>query len=412
MRSDRFEEIPAYGGLPTMTMTGASRFTSLARSASSASHAPNNASCPCTGRGYLDTKLFLRGDPLSLSSVPRFSGRCGAEVAVLLGQPLAVVELDEGLDGGAQLGHCAVDAAVDDLLFEGPEEALRDAVGLGLLDEGVARFHTPEAHLVAEVLGDVLGAVVHAQGEPASGVRREAAELCEQPLRDGLQSGEAIAALADVAADDLAAIVVDGREDPAHALFGGEHARAVGAPHEARGVGGDAALVARGLTAAHAARGEQAVLAHEAQHAPPRDAQARPDLAVALAGKRRAGEVVLDQRVKLLVADRGRRAPAGRRALGWRSVEGRARQAPGSADAPHAVGPAGGHGDRGAQRFDLRPPKGPGRSIRACSSSFSMESSPMRRMAASSWLWRGSPSRSLSPASRPASALSFHFSRR
>ena len=24
----------------------------------------------CNGRGYLDTKLFLRGDPLSLSSVP------------------------------------------------------------------------------------------------------------------------------------------------------------------------------------------------------------------------------------------------------------------------------------------------------------------------------------------------------
>src|SRR5665647_2193633 len=391
MRSDRFEEIPAYGGLPTMTMTGASRFTSLARSASSASHAPNNASCPCTGRGYLDTKLFLRGDPLSLSSVPRFSGRCGAEVAVLLGQPLAVVELDEGLDGGAQLGHRAVDAAVDDLLFEGPEEALRDAVGLGLLDEGVARFHSPEAHLVAEVLGDVLGAVVHAQGEPASGVRREAAEVPGEALRDRLQGGEAVAPLADVAADDLAAVVVDGGEDPAHALFGGEHARAVGAPHEVGGVGGDAAVVLDALALTSTPRREQAVLAHEAQHAPPRgahaaDAQARPDLAVALAGKRRAGEVVLDQRVKLLVADRGRRAPAGGLGARRRGVEGRAGHAPDRAHAAHAVGQAASDGDRRAQRFDLRPPKGPGRSIRACSSSFSMESSPMRRMAASSWL--------------------------
>src|SRR5450756_2191316 len=99
----------------------------------------------CTGRGYLDTKL----------SYAAWYAR-GAHEAVLLGQPLLVVEVDEGLDGRAQLGHRAVDAAMDDLLFEGLEEALRDAVGLGLLDEGVARFHTPEAHLVAEVLGDVL----------------------------------------------------------------------------------------------------------------------------------------------------------------------------------------------------------------------------------------------------------------
>src|SRR5450756_1835498 len=217
----------------------------------------------CTGRGYLDTKL----------SYAAWYAR-GAHEAVLLGQPLLVVEVDEGLDGLAQLGHRAVDAAVDDLLFEGLEEAFGDAVGLRLLDESVARRDPPEAHLVAEVLGDVLRAVVHAQGEPAPGVRRDAAEVLGEALRDRLQGGEAVAPLADVAADDLAVEVVDGREDPAHALLGGEHARPVGAPHDARGVGGDPAVVARALTLAHAARGEQAVLAHEAQHAPPRDAHA------------------------------------------------------------------------------------------------------------------------------------------
>src|SRR5665811_2080293 len=123
---------------------------------------------------------------------------------------------------------------------------------------------------------------------PRPCVRGHAADVREQPLRDGLQRREAVAAFADVAADDLAAIVVDGREDPAHALLGGEHARAVGAPDEVGGVGGDAALVADALTLTHAAWGEQAVLAHEAQDAPPRgahaaDAQARPDLAVTLA---------------------------------------------------------------------------------------------------------------------------------
>src|SRR5450756_1990378 len=217
----------------------------------------------CTGRGYLDTKL----------SYAAWYAQ-GAEEAVLLGQPLFVVEVDESLDGGAQLGHRAVEMCIRDRLFEGLEEAFGDAVGLRLLDEGVARRHPPEAHLVAEVLGDVLRAVVHAKGESAPDVRRDAAELREQPLRHRLQRGEAVAALADVAADDLAAIVVDGREDPAHALLGGEHARAVGAPDEIGGVGGDAALVADALTLTHAARGEQAVLAHEAQDAPPRDAHA------------------------------------------------------------------------------------------------------------------------------------------
>src|SRR5450756_647513 len=163
---------------------------------------------------------------------------------------------------------------MDDLLFEGLEEAFGDAVGLRLLDEGVARRHPPEAHLVTEVLGDVLRAVVHAKGESAPDVRGDAAELREQPLRDRLQRSEAVTALADVTADDLAVEVVDGREDPAHALLGGEHARPVAAPHDARGVGGDAALVVNALALTHAAWGEQAVLAHEAQHAPPRGAHA------------------------------------------------------------------------------------------------------------------------------------------
>src|SRR5450756_2963605 len=107
---------------------------------------------------------------------------------------------------------------------------------------------------------------------------------------------------------------------------------------------------------------------------------------MSLAAEGRAGKVVLDEGVELLVADLGSRAPASRLGAGRRGVEGRARHAPGRADAAHAVGHAAGDGDRRAQRFDLRSAKGPGRSLLECSSSFSMESSPMRRMAASSWL--------------------------
>jgi len=112
-----------------------------------------------------------------------------------------------------------------------------------------------------------------------------------EALRHRLQGGEAVAALADVMADDLGVEVVDGREHPAHALVGGEHARAIGAPHHVGGVGGDGALVGGASPLAYTTRREQAVLTHEGKHAPPRaahpgDAQARPDHAVALAAER------------------------------------------------------------------------------------------------------------------------------
>ena len=65
------------------------------------------------------------------------------EVAVLLDQPLGAVAGDEGAHGVADLVEGLEDAAVDDLLFEGSEEALDDAVGLGLADEGAARGSCP-----------------------------------------------------------------------------------------------------------------------------------------------------------------------------------------------------------------------------------------------------------------------------
>jgi hypothetical protein len=62
-----------------------------------------------------------------------------AEVAVLLDQPLGVVAGDEVADGLADLVDGLEDAAMDDLLFQRPEQPLDDAIGLGFSDEGVAR---------------------------------------------------------------------------------------------------------------------------------------------------------------------------------------------------------------------------------------------------------------------------------
>ncbi|MGH7119662.1 MAG: hypothetical protein ACREFP_11850 [Acetobacteraceae bacterium] len=47
----------------------------------------------------------------------------------------------------------SVDPAMDDLLLQGPEEALGDAVCFRLTDEGVALGHASEPDPVLEVLG-------------------------------------------------------------------------------------------------------------------------------------------------------------------------------------------------------------------------------------------------------------------
>ena len=44
--------------------------------------------------------------------------------------------------------------------------SLGDAVGLGLGDEGVGRLDAPELDLVGEVVRQILGAVIHPQGQP------------------------------------------------------------------------------------------------------------------------------------------------------------------------------------------------------------------------------------------------------
>lgn len=57
---------------------------------------------------------------------------------------MVIVTLLERGDGGAQLLDVFEDAAVNGLLLECPVEALGDAVGLRLGNEGEARCDAPE----------------------------------------------------------------------------------------------------------------------------------------------------------------------------------------------------------------------------------------------------------------------------
>src|SRR5512134_2303915 len=101
-----------------------------------------------------------------------------------------------------------------------------------------------------------------------------------------------------------------------------------------------------------AMRREQAVLAHDPQHAAAADTDAvdhpqpRPHLAMALAGPWRARQVAADGSEQVLVAERRlRTASAGRslrlRLLAPGVIEGGSRDAPDRTHPLHAIGPAG-----------------------------------------------------------------------
>lgn len=84
---------------------------------------------------------------------------------------------------------------MDHLLLEGTEEALGNAGGFGLTDQGVAWAHAPEADLLLEVLGDENAAVVMAERNRAGGRGVDTAEDAFDHYADGLGSSIAITAL-------------------------------------------------------------------------------------------------------------------------------------------------------------------------------------------------------------------------
>src|SRR5512135_139381 len=349
----------------------------------------------------------------------------GAEISVLLDQPATVVALDERADGLTQVGQSAIGAAMDDLLLEGSVEALGNTIGLGLLNEGVAGMDAPERDLLGEMVGQVLAAVIHAQGQTAGDAGGGGAIKGGQRQGDGLKGGVAVALLADMPANALGIPVFDRGEDPDPAVVHGEHASAVGAPQEVGGVGDDRTLVEIGPRLPTAMGRQEAVLTHQPEHPLAGDAEALleaqpgPDLAVAPALERRCRQIGPDGGEQVGVGDRGLRAALARRRLAGlvrprrsAGVERGPGHAPRRTHALDAVGPAGGRRGRLTHGRDLGRAKGPGRSVLARSNSTSMVSSPMRLIAWSRSAFRGSPPRSFSAVSMPDRALFRHASSR
>src|SRR3954451_13082395 len=166
------------------------------------------------------------------------------------------------------------------------------------------------------------------------------------------------------------------------------------------------------------------MLAHQPQYPLARDPDGvhrpppGPHPAGAPARPGRAGEVGADGREQVLVRDGGLRAAPCRarprsglgRAGLLRGVERGPWDVPDLADPRATIAAAGDWGGHVGHYRDLLRAKGPGRSILARSSSFSMLSSPIRCMAAASWPSAGSASRSFRAPSSAASAFCRHCS--
>ena len=108
---------------------------------------------------------------------------------------MAIVEVLEGGDGETNFLDVPEEAAMDGLFLQRPVEALGDAVGLRLGDEGEARSDAPEADLVEEVIGGVPGSMVHAQREPAAGVGAGGGEFNWRPWAIGCKAAKRLPVL-------------------------------------------------------------------------------------------------------------------------------------------------------------------------------------------------------------------------
>src|SRR5205085_10562754 len=144
----------------------------------------------------------------------------GGLVAEFFEAPVVVVEMDEGGDGGAELGEVLIGSAVDDLLLEGAVEALDDAVGLRFAQQGETGGKAMEAGVGLEEVGEILGAMVVAQLDAARGVL-DAAEGGGDGLGERFPGGVAVADFADVPAQAFAVPVFEEVEEPDPAVLGG-----------------------------------------------------------------------------------------------------------------------------------------------------------------------------------------------
>src|SRR3954470_8056181 len=242
-----------------------------------------------------DLRSCGHGHPVELIG----SDLSGCPVSMPLDDPGVVAGLPEPLQCQAELLDRLEAPQPQQVLLERADEPLGAAVALGLADEGRRALDAEEADLPLEVVADVLAAVVVAEPQPGGDVPAEGTVAPTDGLLDRLQGLEAVGNPAGMDAQALGRAVVDGDEHRRLTLAG-HHRGQVGPPHQVDPLGRDRAVVGLGaMGSAGALVGQQAVLAREPQDAPAagadaREAQPRPQLAVALAVEGAVGQELPD----------------------------------------------------------------------------------------------------------------------
>jgi hypothetical protein len=112
-----------------------------------------------------------------------------------------VVLVSKGGHGFSDVVDGLEHAAVDGLLRQGPEHAFNDAFRFRLADEGAARGYAPELHVLLEVIGHEVAAVIVAEREAARGVGAELSELLADGHGQRLDRLETCSMLGDMPAE-------------------------------------------------------------------------------------------------------------------------------------------------------------------------------------------------------------------
>src|SRR5450755_1891196 len=181
-------------------------------------------------------------------------------------------------------------------------------VGLRFADKSKTGFDAPKTDLLQEVVRQILGAMVHAEGKPTGQASLDTAIDIKECHRDGLQSRIAGTVLDHMPADALGAPVLDRRAQPDVTVIDGEDPGSIGAPHHVGGLGDDGAGVLFATRLAASIRAQELVFPHDPKNSLARDtnfihdSQPRPHLAVALALKRRTGQISLNLTQQLGIA--------------------------------------------------------------------------------------------------------------
>src|SRR5918998_6151716 len=108
-------------------------------------------------------------------------------------EPGGVVVGDEVLQRAAKLFDGVEGVHPEEVLLQGADEALGDAVALRLADEGRRTLDAEEADLALEVARHVVRAAVVAQREALGDAAADRAEVAQDALTDRLERLEAVA---------------------------------------------------------------------------------------------------------------------------------------------------------------------------------------------------------------------------